>query len=150
VTELAEEKAIALAAGMVKLLDALQVDRPSAWSKSFEGLSPLDLHVLAFVEAKPDVILKEIKDCLDVPNSTLTGIVDRLENKGLVERVISSRDRRSFGLKLTGAGRAIRAEQRHVRRKAADRMLEALDSDAEREAFVAMMVKISHRLQTGE
>jgi len=147
---MAEEKAVALAAGMVKLLEALQVDRPSAWSKSFEGLSPLDLHVLAIVEAKPDVILKEIKEYLDVPHSTLTGIVDRLENKGLVERIISSRDRRSFGLKLTVEGRAIRAEQRHVRRNAADRMLGALDSDAEREAFVALTVKIGDRLRKEE
>jgi DNA-binding MarR family transcriptional regulator len=147
---MAEEKADVLASGMVRLLEALQVDRPAAWSKSFEGLSPLDLHVLAIVEAKPDVILREIKEYLDVPNSTLTGIVDRLEKKGLAGRIISSRDRRSFGLKLTGKGRALRAEQRQVRRTAADRMLTALDSDAEREAFVAMMVKISHKLQKEE
>lgn len=142
------DRAVALAAGMVRLLEALQVDRPSAWSGSFEGLSPIDLHALAIVEAKPDVILKEIKDYLDVPNSTLTGIVDRLENRGLAERIISSRDRRSFGLKLTGKGRTLRAEQQRVRRSAAAKMLEALDSDEEREAFVSMMAKIGHRLQT--
>jgi DNA-binding MarR family transcriptional regulator len=147
---MAEQNTVALSTGMVRVLEALQVDRPSAWSKSFEGLSPVDLHVLAIVEAKPDVILKEIKDYLDVPNSTLTGIVDRLENKGLVERMISSRDRRSFGLKLTGKGRALRDEQRMVRRNAAEKMLGALDSDAEREAFVAMMVKIGDRLRKEE
>jgi DNA-binding MarR family transcriptional regulator len=104
------------------------------------------LHVLAIAGAKPDVILREVKDYLDVPNSTLTGIIDRLESKGLIERVISVRDRRSYGLKLTGKGREVREEQRRIRRSAAARMLEALDSDAERDAFTAMMVKIGDRI----
>jgi DNA-binding MarR family transcriptional regulator len=147
---MAEEKTEVLASGMVRVLDALRFDRPSAWSKSFEGLSPFDLHILAIVQAKPDVILREIKEYLDVPNSTLTGIIDRLENRGLIERVISSRDRRSFGLKLTGKGRALRAEQLQVRRSAAAKMLGALDSEKEKETFVAMMVKIGDRLQTEE
>lgn len=141
-----EEKADALASAMVRLLIALKVDRPSAWSEQFEGLSPIDLHVLAIVETKPDAILKEIRDYLNVPNSTLTGIIDRLEGKGLVERVISDRDRRSFRLKPTAQGRKIRDEQRRVRRDSAVRMLEALDSDAEREAFIAMMTKIGDRI----
>jgi Transcriptional regulators len=136
--------------GMIRIMEALKVDRPSSWSKAFDGLGPVDLHVLAIVEAKPDVILKEIRDYLDVPNSTLTGIVDRLENKGLIERVISARDRRSFGLKLTVKGQELRDEQRRIRRAAAVRMLEALDSDAEREVFAAMMAKIGQRLQKVE
>lgn len=136
--------------GLVAILLAMKVDRPSAWSPSFEGLSPVDLHVLAIAETKPDVILREIKEYLGVPNSTLTGIVDRLEGRGLAERVISSRDRRSYGLKLTGKGRELREEQQHVRRKAAARMLEALDTDAERDAFTAMMAKIGERIRQEE
>jgi DNA-binding MarR family transcriptional regulator len=144
---MADVKVEALVPGLIMTLEALKVDRPSAWSKSFEGLSPLDLHVMAIAEAKPDVILKEIRDYLDVPNSTLTGIIDRLESKGLIERVISPRDRRSYGLKVTGKGKVIRDEQRSIRRSMAARMLDALDSDAERDAFIAMVTKISQRIQ---
>lgn len=136
-----------LSRGMIMLLEAMKVDRPSAWSESFKGLDPLDLHVLAIVEAKPDVILREIREYLDVPNSTLTGIIDRLENKGLIGRVISTRDRRSFGLKLTVRGMEIRAEQHRVRRAAAERMLDALETDAERETFVALVAKIGDRIR---
>ena len=143
---MSDENVDALASGLIRTMEALKVDRPSTWSKSFEGLAPLDLHVLAIAGAKPDVILREVKDYLDVPNSTLTGIIDRLESKGLIERVISVRDRRSYGLKLTGKGREVREEQRRIRRSAAARMLEALDSDAERDAFTAMMVKIGDRI----
>lgn len=134
-----------LVPALIRILLAMKADRPPAWSASFEGLSPIDLHVLAIAEVEPDVILREIKEHLGMPHSTLTGIVDRLEEKGLAERIISPRDRRSFGLKLTPRGRELRDEQRRVRRDAARRMLEALDSDAERETFIALMARISDR-----
>jgi DNA-binding MarR family transcriptional regulator len=143
---LSNENVEALASGLIRAMAAMKIDRPSAWSASFEGLAPLDLHVLAIAETKPDVILREVRDYLGVPNSTLTGIIDRLETKGLIKRVISARDRRSYGLKLTGRGRALREGQRQVRREGAARMLAALDSDAERDAFVAMAIKIGDRL----
>jgi DNA-binding MarR family transcriptional regulator len=102
-----------LASGLIRTMDSLKVDRPATWSKSFEGLGPIDLHVLAIAEVKPDVILREIKDYLDVPNSTLTGIIDRLEGKGLIERVISERPS-LYGLKRL-ARAEVREEQRRIR-----------------------------------
>jgi len=140
----------ALVPGLIKLLWALKADRPAAWSPAFEGIAPLDLHVLAFVEARPEVILKEVRDYLDVPNSTLTGVIDRLEKRGLVERTISRRDRRSYGLRLTAKGRALRKEQQRVREAGAARMLQALDSEEERAAFTAMVDKIGDRLARAE
>ncbi|WP_052309956.1 MarR family winged helix-turn-helix transcriptional regulator [Methanocella arvoryzae] len=145
-----ESEAHALLPGLVKVMWAMRVDRPSAWSPAFEGLTPLDLHILAFIEARPDVILKELRNYLDVPNSTLTGLIDRLEKKGLIERVISGRDRRSFGLKLTAKGADLRKEQQQVRLASASKMLGALDSDEERRAFVGMLNKIGDRLILGE
>lgn len=140
----------ALVPGLMKLLWAMKVDRPSTWSPAFEGLTPIDLHILAFIEPRPDVILKEIRDYLDVPNSTLTGIIDRLEKKGLIERTLSGRDRRSFGLKLTQKGAELRKEQYLVRQQSASRMLQALDTDEERAAFTGMMNKIGDRLVQAE
>lgn len=139
-------EAQAMLPGLVKIMWAMKVDRPSTWSPAFEGLSPLDLHILAFIEAWPDVILKEIRDYLDVPNSTLTGYIDRLEKKGLIERTISGRDRRSYGLKLTPKGAELRKEQHQVRLQSAAKMLAALDNDEERQAFVGMLNKIGDRL----
>lgn len=141
-----ESEVQALLPGLVKVLWAMKVDRPSTWSPAFEGLTPLDLHILAFIEARPDAILKEIRDYLCVPNSTLTGMIDRLEKKGLIERTISGRDRRSFGLKLTEGGADLRKEQHLVRLQSASKMLEALDSDEERLAFVELLNKIGDRL----
>jgi DNA-binding MarR family transcriptional regulator len=42
-----------------------------------------------------------------VKSSTVTGIVDRLEQKGLVQRVRNSRDRRVINIELTDKGRAL-------------------------------------------
>jgi DNA-binding MarR family transcriptional regulator len=42
-----------------------------------------------------------------VKSSTVTGIVDRLEQKGLVRRVRNSRDRRVINIELTDKGRAL-------------------------------------------
>ncbi|WP_424358197.1 MarR family winged helix-turn-helix transcriptional regulator [Methanocella sp. MCL-LM] len=145
-----ESEAQALLPGLVKVLWAMRVDRPSTWSPAFEGLNPLDLHILAIIEAWPDVILKEIRDYLEVPNSTLTGMIDRLEKKGLIERTLSGRDRRSFGLKLTAKGQELRGEQHQIRLAGASGMLAALDSDEERRAFVGMLNKIGDRLVLNE
>lgn len=61
--------------------------------------------------------------------STLTGIVDRLEQRGLLERAIHPTDRRSFVLRLTPAGEtaaarvrtAFRAIEDEVRGRVPDR-----------------------------
>lgn len=76
-----------------------------------EGLSTVDISVLAIVSRKPDVILREILGVLGIPASTLTSAVDRLEKRGLLRRVISARDRRSYGLELTEDG--LRAQEEH-------------------------------------
>ena len=36
---MSEENVDALASGLIRTMDALKVDRPSTWSKSFEGLA---------------------------------------------------------------------------------------------------------------
>jgi DNA-binding MarR family transcriptional regulator len=44
-----------------------------------------------------------------VKSSTVTGVVDRLEQKGLVERVRNSPDRRVITIQLTQAGKNLTA-----------------------------------------
>lgn len=55
--------------------------------------------------------MRELADRLCCDASNVTGIVDRLEARGLVERRVDPDDRRVKHLVLTGAGRALR--QRH-------------------------------------
>src|SRR5713226_4435512 len=56
------------------------------------GLSPMQAHALRFLE-RP-VPMSELADTLWCDASNVTGIVDRLEARGLVERRPSDGDRR--------------------------------------------------------
>ncbi|MFD1678024.1 MarR family winged helix-turn-helix transcriptional regulator [Alicyclobacillus fodiniaquatilis] len=42
---------------------------------------------------------------LQLNKSSITGLVDRAERRGLVERTVSPNDRRGFNVRLTAAGR---------------------------------------------
>jgi DNA-binding MarR family transcriptional regulator len=59
--------------------------------------------LLALHESGP-LPLSHIAKLIMVKSSTVTGIIDRLEQKGLVERIRTSRDRRVITIQLTEAG----------------------------------------------
>ena len=101
-----------------------------------------DKRVLKMASGRSDIILREIREVLGVPNSTLTGAVDRLEERGLLRRVVSRRDRRSYGLELTDGGRAYMALQEQAEHDFAVRVLEILETDEERQAFIDILSKV--------
>jgi len=121
----------------------LRVDRLGSWSKNLEGIQLLDLHILKLVEQSPEIILKEIRQELNMPHSTLTSAINRLGERGLIERVISQRDLRSFGLILTQNGRNIRKEHDRVDRLIATKVLEALDTEEERGMLSSLLEKVN-------
>ncbi len=89
-------------------------DRIMAKSYSkLSGLSTVEISVLRILCQQPDKIMKEIGEELHIGKSTLTGVIDRLEKRGYLRRVINPRDRRSFALEVTRQGKA--AQQEHVR-----------------------------------
>lgn len=74
------------------------------------GLTPPQATALRTLDPESGVPMKELGYRLACDASTLTGIVDRLEARGLVERQSQRGDRRAKMLVLTPEGRAIRAE----------------------------------------
>lgn len=126
-----------------KLVVVTQRTSQELWKNSLEGATTIEISILSIVEKKPDVILKEISTILDIPASTLTNAVDRLEKRGLLQRVISKRDRRSFGLELTEQG--LFAQMEH--RKSEDRLwagiLNSFDTEEERAQFVFLLEKLA-------
>lgn len=50
---------------------------------------------------------KDIAEYLGIENSTISGILDRMEKKDLIERSISPEDRRFIHVELTKTGRAL-------------------------------------------
>lgn len=67
---------------------------------------------------------------LGLTPSTMTGLVDRLEDLGLVRRDRHETDRRAFVLRLTRKGEAAFQKEVEFYRSLLDGMLEATDEDA--------------------
>lgn len=87
------------------------------------GLTGLQYGILNVVAVEPGIDQISVCNALGVDRSTLAGVVDRLEDKGLVARRAGIADRRSNALHLTRAGKRILGE------------IEASAHKAERRAF---------------
>ena len=72
-------------------------------------LSPAQCHVLHLIEPDRPVPMGQLAETLACDASNVTGLVDRLETRGLVRRRPSSGDRRVKVLVLTAAGTRVRA-----------------------------------------
>ena len=70
-----------------------------------EGLPTGSLTVLALIAANPGNSQTALARRAGLNNSALVGIVDQLEQRGLVERGRAANDRRRYQLTVTPAGR---------------------------------------------
>ncbi len=70
------------------------------------GLTPSQFDVIATLGDTEGMTCKELSEKTLVTKGTLTGVLDRLEKKGLIERVPSREDRRCTLIRLTLKGDA--------------------------------------------
>lgn len=105
------------------------------------------LTVLKMLEGVGDLSLSELSERIRAQNSTVTGIIDRMEREGLVVRARSTEDRRVVKIKLTDKGskiaRAIEVEPMEIFRGA----LQGL-SPGEMRDLLKILTKIARRVQT--
>lgn len=114
--------------------------------KRLNDMTTVEISILDAVAHNPDIILKEICELLDIPKSTMTSAIDRLEKRDYLNRVISKRDRRSFGLLLTEEGELAQKEHLALERTTCQSILGALDTYEERQLFLDLIEKILDRL----
>lgn len=74
------------------------------------GLTGPQLAVMKMLEPVGKLSLSELSDRIRARNSTVTGIIDRMEREGLVERRRSEEDRRVVHIVLTRQGRQLASE----------------------------------------
>jgi DNA-binding MarR family transcriptional regulator len=73
-------------------------------------LTPVQYAALASIKANPGIDQATLAGLIAYDRTTITGVVDRLEQKNLLERRASSRDRRARELEITDEGkRTLRA-----------------------------------------
>lgn len=71
------------------------------------GLTHAQFDIIATLGNTPGMSYKELGDKTLITKGTLTGVIERLEQKGLVERQRNDCDKRSFFVKLTPAGEQV-------------------------------------------
>ena len=71
------------------------------------NIQPQDMYVLERIYFHEKIVVKDISKQYDIPPSTLTGIIDRLEKKNLIERLRTNVDRRAIELVATAEGKKV-------------------------------------------
>jgi DNA-binding MarR family transcriptional regulator len=71
------------------------------------ALRPVDFSVLSLIKGNPGITARQICKGLGLLPPNLVGMLKRLERRGLVQRQAHPQDKRAFGLRLSGAGRAL-------------------------------------------
>src|SRR5919206_3813555 len=93
--------------GLLFRLFVSQRGRVPQVAAEFE-LSPMQAHVLRLLEPGQPVPMRSLARKLCCDASNVTGIVDRLEERGLVQRIAAPSDRRVRMLVVTDDGLAMR------------------------------------------
>ena len=73
------------------------------------GLTGPQLTVIKILEQLGDLSLSSLSSRIKAQNSTVTGIIDRMEREGLVKRERSEADRRIVLIRLSDKGRKLAA-----------------------------------------
>ena len=74
------------------------------------GISMTHLHILWVLDHHGDLAMSRLADLLDVSVSNATGLIDRMEERGLVERIRVPDDRRVVIVRASPEGARIRDE----------------------------------------
>jgi DNA-binding MarR family transcriptional regulator len=102
-------------------------------------LTPGQFGALIVVERNPGLSQTRLGQTLGIDRSTLVAVIDRLEERGLVERADAPHDRRSYALYISEAGQLllndlvarVRAHEAHI----------AGDLDAEEKASLIALLR---------
>ncbi|GEA31581.1 MarR family winged helix-turn-helix transcriptional regulator [Clostridium diolis] len=113
-----------------------------------KGLSDNEISIIRIISEKEEVIIRDILEILNIPKSTLTNMIDRLEKRNLIRRSISKRDRRSYKLDLTEEGKKAQEEHIKFEEEIYGKVMISLDTYEERENLLNIMRKIVYNISS--
>jgi DNA-binding MarR family transcriptional regulator len=103
-------------------------------------LTPVQYAALSTIKTRPGIDQVTLAGLIAYDRTTITGVVDRLVQKGLLVRQANSRDRRARVLQITDQGRQILCEIEPAVEAAQRIMLRGLTAD-EAEQFMRLLRK---------
>jgi len=108
-------------------------------------MSSIQCHVLHLIEPGRPLPMSRLADTLSCDASNVTGLVDRLESRGLVRRRPSPQDRRVKVLQLTPTGSRLRTQM--LRRMAGRSLpLSRLSLDQQRTLVTILEALVDEKL----
>jgi DNA-binding MarR family transcriptional regulator len=105
------------------------------------GLRHLEFGVIVRIHDTPGLDQNSLAEWMALDRTTISALVFRLEQQGLIERAVNGADRRARVLRLTRAGRTLHDRMRTKSEAAQQRILSVL-APAERRAFLDMLTRV--------
>jgi DNA-binding MarR family transcriptional regulator len=124
-----------------ELLDELASAQPGKFMRHLRkgaggAFSLVHLQVLFTLDSEGPLPMSRLADAMDVSQASATGIVDRMEQRGLVERLRDDADRRVVRVALAAGGRQTLGVMASERRDHLAQIIDQL-TDQELEGFLA-------------
>ncbi|EJO5346347.1 MarR family transcriptional regulator [Clostridium botulinum] len=86
---------------------------PDKWSSISLDYSKNELLSIVFIYRKESVNMSEVAEYINAPLNTVTGVINRLEKKQIVERKRDSKDKRVVNIALTSKGKKLYEEEKN-------------------------------------
>ncbi|MDC0713061.1 MarR family transcriptional regulator [Stigmatella sp. ncwal1] len=109
--------------------------------------TPPQVHALLWLGQDGALTMGELARRLGITEKTVTGVVDRLEREGHLQRERVHEDRRVVRCRLTDSGQQTSQQLHQLVNQALSQLLEMLDS-SDRKALFRIIEKLVRRLDT--
>jgi DNA-binding MarR family transcriptional regulator len=131
-------------ANILGALAVLIQDRvESAWQSDLD-LSPMAAAALVQIDGEPGCTIELVAGRIGLTHSATVRVIDKLAERGLVEKDRARKDARAQSLTLSKAGKRTAQQLHAARNQVTDDLLAGLDS-AQRKALEAAISAILHR-----
>ncbi|AJA49275.1 transcriptional regulator, MarR family [Clostridium pasteurianum DSM 525 = ATCC 6013] len=105
------------------------------------NIQPQDMYILERVYFSEKLKVKDISKKYNIPASTATGIIDRLEAKNYVKRIRNNVDRRTVELIITEDGKLVVDSHINEDKMFAHNLFNTLEKD-KKEVFKQLLIEL--------
>jgi len=114
------------------------------------GVSTTQSAVLLYLRNDDPVSIGDVAETIGIKITSMSGLIDRMQKKGLIRRTRDSVDARTVLLSLTDLGRTVADETGPNIRKANDRMLGAAGTHEELMTFMTVCERLIQKANETE
>lgn len=121
---------------------------PDKWGNNLLDYSKNELLAITFIYRKENVNMSEIAEYINAPLNTVTGVINRLEKKRIVERKRDANDKRVVNICLSDEGKDIYETEKKEIVDFVKKVYNAL-TDEEKSTVMGVTMKVISILKHG-